>query len=316
MTVKFRLEYATVYGEELLLVIDGARPKMEPMRYIGGNIWECTFKTAATTRTLHYHYELHRDGAPIRKEWGKGHTLTTDKGVTAIALYDRWHDMPSDRSFRSSMFTEGVFARPKTKKATPLSADEVMIRAEIPVVRSTQQVVLVGDQKVLGNWEVKKGVVMSDSEAPVWTAHIPREKLSTPFTYKFVIVDTASGETVAWEAGENNFFDRPLKEGECVVIDSLRPRFHMNPWRGAGVAIPVFALRSNDSFGVGEFNDLKLMIDWAASTGQSIIQILPVNDTTMTGTWQDSYPYNANSTFALHPQFLHLPDVGKLKDAS
>lgn len=314
MTVKFRLEYATVYGEELLLVIDGARPKMEPMRYIGGNIWECTFKTAATTRTLHYHYELHRDGAPIRKEWGKGHTLTTDKGVTAIALYDRWHDMPSDRSFRSSMFTEGVFARPKTKKATPLSADEVMIRAEIPVVRSTQQVVLVGDQKVLGNWEVKKGVVMSDSEAPVWTAHIPREKLSTPFTYKFVIVDTASGETVAWEAGENNFFDRPLKEDECVVIDSLRPRFHMNPWRGAGVAIPVFALRSNDSFGVGEFNDLKLMIDWAASTGQSIIQILPVNDTTMTGTWQDSYPYNANSTFALHPQFLHLPDVGKLKD--
>ena len=64
MTVKFRLEYATVYGEELLLVIDGARPKMEPMRYIGGNIWECTFKTAATTRTLRYHYELHRDGAP------------------------------------------------------------------------------------------------------------------------------------------------------------------------------------------------------------------------------------------------------------
>lgn len=197
MTVKFRLEYATVYGEELLLVIDGARPKMEPMRYIGSNIWECTFKTAATTRTLHYHYELHRDGAPIRKEWGKGHTLTTDKGVTAIALYDRWHDMPSDRSFRSSMFTEGVFARPKTKKATPLSADEVMIRAEIPVVRSTQQVVLVGDQKVLGNWEVKKGVVMSDSEAPVWTAHIPREKLSTPFTYKFVIVDTASATD--WE---------------------------------------------------------------------------------------------------------------------
>ena len=65
---------------------------------------------------------------------------------------------------------------------------------------------------------------------------------------------------------------------------------------------------------MGEFNDIRLMVDWAAATGQSIIQILPINDTTMFGTWEDSYPYNANSTFALHPQFLHLPLVGELKD--
>ncbi len=58
------------------------------------------------------------------------------------------------------------------------------------------------------------------------------------------------------------------------------------------------------------------MGDWWAMTGQKILQILPINDTTMTGTWVDSYPYKANSTFALHPMYLNLWEVGTLKDAS
>ena len=85
-------------------------------------------------------------------------------------------------------------------------------------------------------------------------------------------------------------------------------------WKAAGTAIPVFSLRSESGFGIGEFHDLKLLVDWAALTGQKIIQLLPVNDTTMTGTWEDSYPYNACSSFALHPQFIHLPDVGVAED--
>ena len=90
--------------------------------------------------------------------------------------------------------------------------------------------------------------------------------------------------------------------------------FEGRAWRGAGTAIPVFSLRSEDDFGVGEFYDLKKMVDWAAETGQSVLQLLPINDTTMLHTWEDSYPYNPNSTFALHPQFLHLPAVGVKED--
>ncbi len=88
------------------------------------------------------------------------------------------------------------------------------------------------------------------------------------------------------------------------------PEFEKKGFRGAGTAVPVFSLRSEDGFGVGEFLDLKKLIDWAAATGQNIIQLLPINDTTMTGSWQDSYPYNANSTFALHPQFINLQAAG------
>ena len=311
MTIQFRINYRTQFGENLFVVVAGARTKAYPMQYVGEDCWSCSVKSTAAT--IAYHYEVRRGEEVVRSEYGAPHTLTAEKETKTLCLFDRWHAMPTDRSFRSTMFTEGVFARKKAKKSLTAAADEVLIRAEIPVVRPSQRVVLVGDQKALGAWNIEKGIAMNDADFPVWSASIKASRLKTPFTFKFVILDQ-EGKVVAWEQGENNYFGEPIEPATATVLDSLRPQFDLPAWRGAGVAIPVFALRSEQSFGVGEFNDLRLMIDWAASTGQSIIQILPVNDTTMTGTWQDSYPYNANSTFALHPQFLHLPDVGKLKD--
>jgi 4-alpha-glucanotransferase len=72
------------------------------------------------------------------------------------------------------------------------------------------------------------------------------------------------------------------------------------------VAIPVFSLRSEKSFGVGEFLDLPLLGDWAERAGLKLIQILPVNDTMATHKWMDSYPYSSISCFALHPLYLNL----------
>ena len=57
-----------------------------------------------------------------------------------------------------------------------------------------------------------------------------------------------------------------------------------------------------------------MLVDWAVATQQRVIQLLPINDTTMTHTWEDSYPYNANSTFALHPQFIRLTEAGVEED--
>ena len=306
------MEYMTAYGEELYAVVDSGREKAYPMHYVGDGRWEASLKLTAATEVA-YRYEVRYADTVLRKEWGgKLRHLTLDKKAENVSVLDRWHDMPFDRSFHSSMFTDGVFRRAKAKKAQPVAAGYITFRADIAVVRPSQHVVLVGDGKALGNWDVKKGVEMSDAQYPIWSARVKAPKAG--FAYKFVIVDTASGEPVAWQSGDNYFFNHPVAEGEALVVEGLRPHFDMAPWRGAGVAIPVFSLRSKDSFGVGEFNDIRLMVDWAAATGQSIIQILPINDTTMFGTWEDSYPYNANSTFALHPQFLHLPHVGELKD--
>ena len=312
MTLNLRLEYMTAYGEELYAVVDSGREKAYPMHYVGDGCWEASLKLTSATEVA-YRYEVRYGDTVLRKEWGgKLRHMNLDKKAENVSVLDRWHDMPFDRSFHSSMFTDGVFRREKVKKAQSVAAGYITLRADIAVVRPSQHVVLVGDGKALGNWDVKKGIEMSDAQFPIWSARFKAPKAG--FAYKFVIVDSASGEPVAWQSGDNYWFNYPVAEGEALVVEGLRPHFDMAPWRGAGVAIPVFSLRSNDSFGVGEFNDIRLMVDWAAATGQSIIQILPINDTTMFGTWEDSYPYNANSTFALHPQFLHLPHVGELKD--
>ena len=311
MTLNLRLEYQTAYGEDLYVVIGTDKEKAYAMRYAGEGVWCAELKLAAAAELV-YRYEVRYGDAVVRKEWGDKHILPLDKKAENVRVFDKWYDMPQDRSFHSSMFTDGVFHRPKPKKAQGAQDGYLTIRADIAVVRSSQHVVLVGEGKALGNWNVEKGVVMNDAQAPIWSARVKMPK--SGFAYKFVIVDSESGNVVAWQSGENYYFNVAANAEEALVIEGLRPQFDMAPWRGAGVAIPVFSLRSKSSFGVGEFNDIRLMVDWAAQTGQSIIQILPINDTTMTNTWQDSYPYNANSTFALHPQFIHLPHVGELKD--
>lgn len=88
-----------------------------------------------------------------------------------------------------------------------------------------------------------------------------------------------------------------------------------DPQRIAGVAIPIFSLRSEGSFGVGDFGDLKTMIDWAAKTQMGALQILPINDTTISNTWTDSYPYNSISIYAYHPQYVDLRQLPVLQDS-
>ena len=128
-----------------------------------------------------------------------------------------------------------------------------------------------------------------------WTAH-SRKAGRGPQEILDAWIDPPAGAAFL-RAHANAAFDRP-------------------GYRGAGTAIPVFSLRSEEDFGVGEFYDLKKMADWAARTGQGVLQLLPINDTTMTHDWMDSYPYNANSTFALHPQFLNLPAAGVRQTAA
>ena len=123
------------------------------------------------------------------------------------------------------------------------------------------------------------------------------------------IPGNAPFHTSAFSGGA--FFIRQGEDGE-VYKDA--DEMYYKGWKCAGTAVPVFSLRTEDSFGVGDFHDLKKMADWAAATGQRIIQLLPVNDTTATGTWTDSYPYSANSIYALHPQFVYLPEAGVRRD--
>ena len=83
-----------------------------------------------------------------------------------------------------------------------------------------------------------------------------------------------------------------------------------------GVAVPVFSLNTKNNFGIGEFLDLKMLGDWCEKVGMKMIQILPINDTRTDDSWDNSYPYKAISTKALHPIYLNLEKIGKLQEES
>ena len=132
-----------------------------------------------------------------------------------------------------------------------------------------------------------------------------------PFEYKFVLLDE-SGAVRSWEEGFNQVWPTPGTDpGAARTWHVTRiPRFQgQAPLRMAGVAVPVFSLRSRAGFGIGEFADLKPLSDWAARSGLRVVQVLPVNDTSATFTRADSYPYSAVSAFALHPFYIHLQDL-------
>lgn len=85
--------------------------------------------------------------------------------------------------------------------------------------------------------------------------------------------------------------------------------------RIAGTAVPLFSLRSQDSQGVGDFGDLRRMVDWCVHTGQRALQLLPINDTTKSYGATDSYPYSSISIFALHPMYMDLHQLTPVKKA-
>ena len=153
-----------------------------------------------------------------------------------------------------------------------------------------------------------------------WTVEIDKFTGAMLLDYTYEVISDGIVTRQEWKhhsrmpkRGETSFRDAwndVPAGGNGFLHEHSMAQFDKKGFRGAGTAIPVFSLRSEHDFGVGEFYDLMPMADWASQTGQTVLQLLPINDTTMTHEWMDSYPYNANSTFALHPQFINLPAAG------
>ena len=308
MKLQISIEYKTAWGEELVLCLGGKR---YPLNYVADGLWCVEIARFNPAKVSSYTYEVVCDGVTVRKEW-KQHELVLPEGVSpeTLEIADRWIDRPADAPFYTSAFTKAIFGRHDNAVKVPKVKDaNVYLKVMAPTVRPDEVLALAGSGSALEDWNAV--IPFDATEYPMWTLSL---KVTDPFAFKLVIADKETLMPVAWEDGENRIFTNVNPEGTFVIDSSLEPRFSGREWRGAGTAIPVFSLRSEDDFGVGEFYDLKKMVDWAVETGQCVLQLLPINDTTMYGTWEDSYPYNPNSTFALHPQYMNLPAAGVEED--
>ena len=193
---------------------------------------------------------------------------------------------------------------PAEKVATLRAKYQLSFSLYAPTARPSQRLYIVGSSEALGGWNTDKAVPLAIGSYPHWKVSFDLAKLGDEFEYKFIVKENGN---VWWEEGGNRRY-YVCGELESEHIDAtFRGNFD---WKGAGVAIPVFSLRTAQSQGIGDFVDLKKMGEWAVATGQKIIQILPINDTTQSFSWRDSYPYSAISIFALNPLYLSIREMG------
>ena len=322
MRIKFNVDYRTAWGESLYIsgnipaLGNGNEAAAAAMECHGGETWHLEIDAELPAgKELEYKYIVRHDNGSERHEWGPVHIFMASPGIATADIFDQWQDQPLDKPYYSSAFTECINNRDYRQAPVNASAGNINLRVWAPMVSQNRVIAVSGNIDALGNWDPAKALRLSDACFPEWSGSFSMRGLKGSFEYKFLILDKATGEVVAWEMRDNRRFTLPDNECDAaVVIAGLRFVNPLTPWRGAGVAIPVFALRSDEDFGAGDFYDIKKLVDWAASTGQRFVQILPINDTTMTHTWTDSYPYNANSTFALHPMYLRPELIAPLAD--
>ncbi|MCM1028254.1 MAG: 4-alpha-glucanotransferase [Pseudoflavonifractor sp.] len=329
MKLSFFIEYHTQWGENIairfsrpLLGMEAGAPLSMPLKPIPGtSLWHIEIACADLRQAQgnEYGYELiGGDGTVVRKEWHPHVIPAADPSTASLALCDAWSDRPADLPYLSTLFTKSVCRRPDRYITAPKlpTPGTVTIEATAPIVPTDCTLAIAGSIPALGLWDPTKALRLSDANYPTWTATFTIPEDIDSFEYKFLIVNSGDGSVKSWEPRSNRRFDMPSpsSSAETVIISGLNVPAPMPLWRGAGVAIPVFSLRSVDDFGVGDFADIRKMADWTAMTGQRIIQLLPVNDTHMTGKWTDSYPYNSISSFALHPMYLRPTDAGTLAD--
>ena len=324
MTLTFNIEYRTSWGEEVRVL--GSIPELgnnqsdnaSPLSTIDGIHWTAEVSIQAPENSvIQYSYYIYRDGKPIRTEWNSlPRTLyVAGNSKKTYRIEDCWKNLPEQQYFYTSAFTESLLAH-RERGAAPKSYKKgLLIKAYAPCIDSDHCLAICGNQKTLGDWDADKAVLMSDATFPEWQVEIDASKISFPLEYKFILYNKKEQRAVAWENNPNRYMADPqIGANETLAIGDRYVYFSLPAWKGAGVAVPVFSLRSEKSFGVGDFGDLKRMIDWAVITRQKAVQILPINDTTMTHTWTDSYPYNSISIYAFHPMYTDLKQLGSLKD--
>ncbi len=320
MDIEFNIDYGAVSEQELRMNTVDAEGKTVSLRmtstdgyhWTGVLHWE-----APLTRKIDYYYSVVSNGAVERSEWQvEAHRLVLDGAETErVAVYDKWIDIPEDAPLYSSAFTDCIANDCPTQEKQRFYGRTVCFKVRAPQLRSGEKLFLTGAGELLGDWEKSAALPMTECNCREWTVNLDADRIyGSVLEFKFVAMN-GDKSSLLWELGDNRRIEIMEREDRSVLVFELpSAQFPIAPWRGAGTVIPVFSLRSDRSFGVGDFGDLKLMVDWLKLTGQKILQVLPINDTTVTHTATDSYPYSCISIYALHPQYIDLNALPSLED--
>ena len=315
MKIDFYLRFYTQPGQSIWLsgnysvLGDGDPEKAYPLQYVSGEFWHGTLQLDEfPADPLCYHYILRDPDGALTEEGEDKFIAPPAEGTEEVEAIDTWNYAGEfENTFYTSPFREVLLPRHKAgKKRDAKGPFTHVFRIKAPLLEEDEVVCLLGGGAALHDWNQQDPLLLAP-EGAWWTAYVQMPAESFPVYYKYGVYNKKDRTFVRYEAGASNrSLPGDARQHKISILHDGFVHLPNTGWRGAGVAIPVFSLRSRKSMGVGEFSDLKGLVDWAVKCNLRLVQILPVQDTTATHTWTDSYPYAAISAFALHPIYLNL----------
>jgi len=327
MILNFFIRFSTKFGQTLF--VSGNNNSLGndeinhavSLQYLNDDFWKGRVEIPEAdfhTLDIEYRYVFKDvDGTTII-EWGNDRVIDFSN-ITAseVVLIDTWnHAGDVENAFYTKAFQEVLL---KSKGLTPKHkiiknfTHEFKVKA--PLLKGEEILCIGGSGIQLGEWKTDSPVLLI-KEGNWWTVRLNFANEVFPIAYKYGIYNTLKKTFKSFESGKNRTLNSESGRSVQTIVHDGFAQLAFPNWKGAGVAIPVFSLRTANGFGTGEFSDIKLLVDWAKLTGLKLIQLLPVNDTTATHTFLDSYPYAAISAFALHPLYLNIEKVAGSKSSA
>lgn len=332
----FKIPYNQSEGEILLLVVECAKGYCTAysMSSFEDGIWRVSID-APQSETIRYFYaiidkendndkEVKIDSDSSKKdisslfkkrELGALHIHKIENSRGDVQILDYWRDKSKYLPLYSSATTEALLKREEYNEQTTLPAIQsslIYFEISAPALKPSEKVIITGSGDQLGNWDPDSCIELSCDFFPLWYISMPKSIFTSNTEFKFAI--KGDDGTLTYETGDNRVLQIDIDLRDNIYLYGGEPDFGTRDLKFAGCAIPLFSLRSSGNYGIGDIASLKLLIQWCASNSLNVIQLLPINDTTLTHTWRDSYPYNAISIYAIHPLYMDLKSLGEISN--
>lgn len=309
MRLFFSIHYYTHWGQYLGVNIKNHNSNLL-LTHIGDGVWSGSLEINEPISIIEYAYFVYDEKEQTYSfEWGAERKLRISKKWTQVLCNDHWKPSAHENNpFYSSAFTEVIFKQKPNSIQCKEESSMLTFKASEVKITEDQCLCIIGNMDELGNWDLHKPLLLSNQNFPEWEASIQIKNRDIPVLFKFGIYSFKEEKVVQIEDHKPRVIE--ITNIHNAWVYSYQNLNFGNRWKGAGIAVPVFSLRTQNSLGVGDFCDLIPMIDFAVASGFKMVQILPINDTSATLTNADSYPYASISVFALHPIYLNLEKIG------
>ena len=316
MKIKFTVKFDSIKGQNIYITGSCKElgqwdtSKAVAMHYVEASLW--TIDLEIGSKDFEYQYFIKDENHnTITFEWAK-RIFSTPTTRKKILIYDTWN-YPNLPEFNlNTEFFEHLAPKLNSSKLRKYKKNSHRFSIPFRILNTEDKICILGNYEGLGNWDESKAVDLVSDDKGNYSINVDLSKAQNVIEYKYLIKNRLTDQVKYYEEGSNRYALPVLKDEFSITNDIAFRQPNEYKWRGSGIAVPVFSLRSKEGLGVGEFADLIEFGTWAKKAGFSMIQILPIHDTTAKTDWTDSYPYAAISVYALHPMFLRLSDLDNL----